>query len=201
MKTQIETKKHALNLVNERKLLRPRDLKQFEIPESYLWLLAQDGHIQHLGRGLYASLDFELSELQSLLEVCHQVPKGVICLISALQYHQLTTQLPSSVWLAIPAHAHRPQLSYSSLELVQIKPELIIPGLETHDLEAGTLRVFNPARTLADCFKFRNRIGMDVALEALKMGLAKGVNANDIWEFAKILRISKIILPYLEAMA
>ncbi|MBT9548151.1 MAG: hypothetical protein IV090_22355 [Candidatus Sericytochromatia bacterium] len=182
-------------------MIRPRDLKASDIPESYLWEMASEGRIQHLGRGLYALNELELSSFHSLVEVAHYVPKGVICLLSALQYHELTTQLPPAVWLAIPAHAHRPQIPHLTLELVQIKPDLMTLGVETHVLESTPVRIFSSARTIADCFKFRGRVGLDVALEALKLGLKKGVKADEIWSFSKGLRVSKVILPFLEALA
>lgn len=191
----------AYRLLKAKGMIRPRDLKAADIPESYLWEMASEGRIQHLGRGLYALNELELSSFHSLVEVAHYVPKGVICLLSALQYHELTTQLPIAVWLAIPAHAHRPQIPHLTLELVQSKPELMTLGIETHVLEGTPVQVFSSARTIADCFKFRGRVGMDVALEALKLGLEKGVKANEIWSYCKPLRVSKIILPYLEALA
>lgn len=191
----------AYQLLEAKGIIRPRDLKAAGIPESYLWELANAGRIQNLGRGLYALNELEISSFHSLVEVAHYVPKGVICLLSALQYHELTTQLPPAIWLAIPAHAHRPQVPHLTLELVQIKPDLMAMGVETHELEGTPVKIFSAARTIADCFKFRNRVGMDVALEALKLGLEKGVKANEIWSYSKPLRVSKVILPYLEALA
>lgn len=191
----------AYHLLQAKGMIRPRDLKAVGIPESYLWEMANEGRIQHLGRGLYAINDLELSSFHSLVEIAQYVPKGVICLLSALQYHELTTQLPPAVWLAIPAHAHRPQIPHLNLELVQSKPDLMHLGVETHLLEGTSVRIFSSARTIADCFKFRSRVGMDIAIEALKLGLEKGVKANDIWAFSQQLRVNKIILPYLEALA
>jgi predicted transcriptional regulator of viral defense system len=191
----------AYQLLKAKGIMRPRDLKAADIPESYLWEMASTGRIQHLGRGLYALNELELSSFHSLVEVAQYVPKGVICLLSALQYHELTTQLPPAVWLAIPAHAHRPHIPHQSLELVQSKPELMTLGVETHIIEDTPVQIFSSARTIADCFKFRGRVGMDVALEALKMGLGKGVKANEIWIYCKPLRVTKVILPYLEALA
>lgn len=191
----------AYQLLKAKGMIRPRDLKAAGIPESYLWELASEGRIQNLGRGLYALNELELSSFHSLVEIAHYVPRGVICLLSALQYHELTTQLPPAIWLAIPAHAHRPQIPHLTLELVQIKPDLMTLGVETHELEGTLVRIFSAARTIADCFKFRSRVGMDVALEALKLGLEKGIKANEIWSYCKPLRVSKVILPYLEALA
>lgn len=191
----------AYQLLEAKGIIRPRDLKAAGIPESYLWELANAGRIQNLGRGLYALNELEISSFHSLVEVAHYVPRGVICLLSALQYHELTTQLPPAIWLAIPAHAHRPQVPHLTLELVQIKPDLMAMGVESYELEGTPVKIFSAARTIADCFKFRNRVGMDVALEALKLGLEKGVKANEIWSYSKPLRVSKVILPYLEALA
>lgn len=191
----------AYELLKQKGMIRPRDLKRADIPESYLWEMANAGRIQHLGRGLYALNELELSPFHSLVEIAHYVPKGVICLLSALQYHELTTQLPPAIWLAIPAHAHRPRIPHLTLELVQIKADLMTPGVETHLLEGTPVQIFSAARTIADCFKFRGRVGTDVALEALKLGLEKGVKADEIWSFSRQLRVSNTILPYLEALA
>lgn len=201
MQETAHLKERAYQLLKAKGMIRPRDLRAAAIPESYLWEMANEGRIQHLGRGLYALNELELSSFHSLAEVAHYVPKGVICLLSALQYHELTTQLPPTVWLAIPAHAHRPQIPHLNLELVQIKPELMPLGVETHMLEGTPVGIFSSARTIADCFKFRGRVGMDVTLDALKLGLNKGVKADEIWSFSKQLRVSNVILPYLEALA
>lgn len=201
MKEANDQLQQTFQLLRTRGIMRPRELKAAGIPESYLWELAKENKIQQLGRGLYALNELELSAFHSLVEVSQYVPKGVICLLSALQFHELTTQLPPAVWLAIPAHAHRPQIQNLTLELVHIKPDLMTIDVETHIIERTSVRIFNPARTLADCFKFRGRVGMDVALEALRLGLEKGVRSEDIWLSAKRLRVSQIILPYLEALA
>lgn len=191
----------AYKLLKEKGIIRPRDLKAAGIPESYLWEMSHNGRIKHLGRGLYTHHELEHSSFHSLVEVAYSVPKGVICLLSALQYHELTTQLPPAVWLAIPAHAHRPRIPHITLELIQIKQELMYLGSEEHVIEGTPIRIFSSARTIVDCFKFRGRVGLDVALEALKLGLEKGIKSDEIWFFAKQLRVNKTILPYLEALA
>jgi predicted transcriptional regulator of viral defense system len=130
------------------------------------------------------------------------VPRGVICLLSALRFHNLTTQNPFEVWMAIPHKAWRPKGEGVRLRLMHLSGHALTSGVEEHRIEGVPVRVFNPAKTVADCFKFRNKIGLDVALEALRDYRRKHRSGMDeLWRFAKVCRVTAVMRPYLEALA
>lgn len=181
--------------------MRPRDLAAYNIPQIYLYALYQQGKIVRLSRGVYASSYNVLTQHHSFVEVCKRVPHGVICLLSALQFHELTTQLPFEVWLAIDRRAHKPNLEGTPLRITRFSGKALETGIERHHIEGVEIAVYSPAKTVADCFKYRNKIGVDVAIEALKDTLKhKKASIQEIWECAEICRVSKVISPYLEAL-
>jgi predicted transcriptional regulator of viral defense system len=136
------------------------------------------------------------------VEVTRRVPHGVICLLSALRFHDLTTQDPFDVWVAIENKARRPEPEALSLRVVYMSGEAFTEGVETHEVEGVTVRVYSAPKTVADCFKYRNRVGLDVAIEALKdYRRSTGFNADALWHFAKVCRVATVMRPYLEAVA
>ena len=133
---------------------------------------------------------------------CKLVPRGVICLLSALQFHDLTTQAPFEVWMAIDVRARRPRRKTPPLRIVRFSGEALTAGVETHKVEGVPVRVYGPAKTVADCFKYRNKIGLDVALEALRDYRREHPGGMDeLWHFARICRVANVMRPYLEAQA
>jgi predicted transcriptional regulator of viral defense system len=199
----IETKlASAQALVRKQGVLRARDLSARGIPRSYLKRLQDRGAIEKLGPGLYADAEFEPSENHSLVEAAKRVPHGVVCLLSALRFHELTTQAPFQVWLAIDSHAWRPKQSAPPLRIVHMGEVAIKAGIEKHKIEGVTVSVFGAAKTVADCFKYRNKIGLDVALEALKeFRASKKWSHDELWRQAKVCRVANVMRPYLEALA
>ena len=192
----------VLELVKEAGVLRPRDLDPYGIPREYLRRLQAQGRLKRLGRGLYTLPDHEVSEHHSLAEACKRVPKGVVCLLSALRFHDLTTQAPFEVWLALDEKAWRPRLDYPSLKIVRFSKEALDAGVEEHIIEGVTVRVTSPAKTVADCFKYRNKIGLDVALEALReCWNKKRCTMDALWRYAGICRVKNIMRPYLETLS
>ncbi|MCL7455374.1 MAG: AbiEi antitoxin N-terminal domain-containing protein, partial [Anaerolineae bacterium] len=157
-----------LEIVAEAGVLRPRDLDAHGIPRIYLSRLCERGLLQRVGRGLYVLPNADVSEHHTLAEAGKRVPHGVVCLLSALRFHGLTTQSPSEVWLAIANKAWRPQVDYPPLRFVRFSERTLEAGVEEHSIEGVHVRVYNPAKTVADCFKYRNKIGLDTAVEALK---------------------------------
>jgi predicted transcriptional regulator of viral defense system len=135
----------------------------------------------------------------SLAVVARVVPKGVVCLLSALAYHDLGTQLPHEVWLAIGATARRPARSPARLRVVRMSGPPLTSGVEVHNIEGVPVRIFNAAKTVADCFRFRNKIGLDVAIEALRAYRRRG-DLDALWRYAEICRVARVIRPYLEAI-
>ena len=201
----VTTATHAdkiLDLVSKVGVLRPRDLDAYGIPRTYLSRLVAAGKLQRIGRGLYVLPGIDVSEHHSLAEACKRVPKGVVCLLSALRFHELTTQVPFEVWLAIAEKAWRPRLDYPPLRIVRFSSVALDSGIEEHQIEGVTIPVFTPAKTVADCFKYRNKIGLDVAIEALReCWRSRRCTMDELWKYAKVCRVQNVMRPYLESIA
>ena len=191
-----------LDLVRSRGLVRPSDLAPLGIPRVALTRAVRRGQLERVGRGLYGLPDRPVSAHGSLAAVARRVPKGVICLLTALSFHELTTQLPFQVWLAIDNKAAAPKMDYPPLRLVRFSGLALTEGTEEHVVDGVTVRVTGVAKTVADCFKFRNLVGLDVAIEALRDALrARATSVDELWKYARLCRVSKIMRPYLEALA
>lgn len=195
----------TLALAQKRGVLRARDLDEHGIARTYLRRLQERGLLVPLGRGLYLPADAEVTEHQSLIEVARRVPHGVVCLLSALRFHDFTTQEPHEIWLAIESRARTPKFNYPPLRVIRLSGDSWREGVEEHSLVVGeakvVVRVTNPAKTVADCWKFRNKVGLDVALEALRDGWRQGkFTMDDLWRYAKINRVANVMRPYLEAV-
>jgi len=144
--------------------------------------------------------DVDATENHTLAEASKKVPHGVICLLSALRFHGLTTQAPFEVWIAIGGKAWRPRADYPPLRIFHFSDSSLNSGVEMHQIEGVSVKVFNPAKTVVDCFKYRNKIGLDVAIEALRdCRRQRKCDHNEIWRYAKLLRVSNVMRPYLEA--
>jgi predicted transcriptional regulator of viral defense system len=182
-------------------VLRTRDLERLGVSRKNLKRLSDQGVIEKIGRGLYRVAASEATEHQSLVEACARVPHGVVCLLSALRFHGLTTQNPFAVWLAIDRKAWLPRVDYPPLQVVRFSGEALKSGVEAHVLQGVQVRVYSPGKTVADCFKYRNKIGPDVAIEALKDCIAKRLcTFDDLWRFARICRVANVMRPYLESL-
>ena len=182
-------------------MLRPRDLEAVGISGVYLNKLFGEGLLQRPGRGLYTAVDAEPSEHRTIAEVGKRVPQGVVCLLGALQFHHLTTQAPFEVWLAIAEKARLPKIEYPPLRVVRFSGPSLSFGIEEHEVDGVRVRVYSPAKTVADCFKYRNKIGLDVAIEALRDCLRqRKATRDELWSAAKVCRMSNVMRPYLEAV-
>jgi predicted transcriptional regulator of viral defense system len=192
---------NLLDLVRSRGLIRSKDLALLGIPRVALTRAVRSGQLQRLARGLYG-LSHPASAHGAFAEVACRVPKGVICLLSALRFHGLTTQAPFEIWLAIANNASAPKFDYPPLRLVRFSGAALTEGIEEHIVDGVTIRVTSVAKTIADCFKFRNKIGLDVALEALREAWReKSTTSEEIWYYAKICRVANVMRPYLESLA
>jgi len=192
----------AQALLAEHGMLRLRELTEAGIGEETLARLVRQGRVIRSSRGLYQLSDTEIDAAHSLAEVAKLVPKGVICLISALQYHGLTTQLPSQVWIAIDRTAWKPAVSYPPIRIVRFGDRSMNTGVETHTIDGVPVRITSVAKTVVDCFRYRNKIGTDVAIEALRESLQKRrCSASELWKLARDLRILSVMRPYLESAA
>lgn len=191
----------VLDLARERGVLRPRDLARADLPVDYLWRLYRKEKLERVGRGLYALPGADLTEHHTLAEAALRVPHGVICLLSALRFHDLTTQAPYEVWMAIDVKARRPKEEIIPLRIVRFSGEALTAGVEEHGVEGVSVKVYNPAKTVADCFKYRNKIGLDVALEALRDCWRKRLaTADELWRYAEVCRVARVMRPYLESL-
>ncbi len=191
-----------IDLARSQGLIRPCDLVPLGIPRVSLTRAVRRGQLERIGRGLYGVPGREISVHGSLAEVSRRVPKGVVCLLSALRFHGLTTQAPFEVWLAIENKALAPKLEYPPLRIVRFSGLPLTAGVEKHVVDGVTIRVTSVAKTVADCFKYRNKIGLDVALEALRDAWhEKRMTSDDLWRYAKICRVANVMRPYLESLA
>lgn len=191
-----------IDLVRSQGLVRPRDLESLEIPRIYLTRAVRRGQLERVGRGLYGLPGRQISAHGALAEVARRVPKGVVCLLSALRFHSLTTQAPFEVWLAVENKAIAPKLDYPPLRIVRFSGPALTEGVEEHIVDGVTVRVTSVAKTVADCFKYRNKIGLDVALEALREAWReKRMASDDLWRYAKVCRVANVMRPYLDSLA
>jgi predicted transcriptional regulator of viral defense system len=165
-----------------------------------LYAMRDAGELERLARGVYRLADLTPLSEPDLATVAKRVPQGVVCLISALAFHELTTQIPREVHLALPRAARTPKLEYPPLHVFRFSDQAFAAGIEAHSLDGVPVRIYCPEKTLADCFKFRNKIGLDVALEALKFyRKRRRPKFHLVLEFARVCRVEKILRPYLEA--
>lgn len=191
----------VLALLAQKGLLRPIDLDPIGVPRVVLTRMSAAGQLEKIERGLYR-LANQGSEHDSLAAIATRVPQAVFCLLTALQFHELTTQLPRQIWIAMPRGSHTPKIGYPPVKMVQFADDAYTQGIEVVERDQVKLRVYCTAKTVADCFKHRNRIGLDVALEALKDAQAKNkASADELWRYAKVCRVANVMRPYLEALA
>lgn len=163
--------------------------------------LEAEGLLERRARGLYVPTTVERSEHEMLALASARVPHAVICLLSALRFHDLTTQNPSEVWLAIDRKARIPKVPELPLRIVRFSGKARSAGVEVHDIDRVPVQVYSPAKTVADCFKYRRKIGLDVALEALREYLRiPGRSMDELWKHAAVCRVQNVMRPYLEGM-
>jgi predicted transcriptional regulator of viral defense system len=182
-------------------MVRPRDLNRQGIPRIYLTRLHRDGLLDRPSRGVYVLPDHEPTEHHSLAEACKRVPNGVVCLLSALRFHGLTTQAPFEVWLAIDRKARPPRVSQPPLRIVRFSSQALTQSVQTHEVEGVPVRITTPARTVVDCFAYRNKVGLDVALEALRdCWRQKKATMDELHHAALARRMANVMRPYLESL-
>jgi predicted transcriptional regulator of viral defense system len=171
------------------------------ISSSLLSRAVKNGQLERLSRGIYRHPDAPWDEHTQLAEVSARVPQAVIVLISALNFHQIGTHQAHSIWLQLKNNAVAPRIDYPPIEVVKTGiADAFTKGIEVHQLNGIAVPITTPARTVADCFKYRNRLGLELCLEALREVIGKKAKANEILEFAKMIRVDKVMLPYIEAM-
>jgi predicted transcriptional regulator of viral defense system len=191
----------ALRIIEHLGLVRPAELERRGVSRSRLHGLVRRGLVERRARGVYASARHEITAEHSLVQVAKRVPAAVFCLLTALRFHGLTTQSPAEVWIALPEKARKPRLDYPRLRVARFSGEALTEGIEAHRREGVEVRIYSAAKSVADCFKYRNKIGIDVAVEALRdfSRLYRG-GATDLARFARICRVTRVMQPYLDAI-
>jgi predicted transcriptional regulator of viral defense system len=193
---------HIQELASRTSLLSVSQLRDEGIARPQISRLVAAGHLKRVARGLYAMPDYQLSEHGLLASVARRAPKAVFCLLTALRFHDLTTQAPFEVWIAIRNKAHRPCFDFPPLRVLRFSALALTSGVEIHTVEGVQVRLTSVARTVADCFKFRNKIGLDVALEALRDSWReRRLTMDDLWRAARVCRVTNVMRPYLESLA
>lgn len=157
--------------------------------------------MKKLGRGLFAHIDNEFDENQSTLEVCKRAPESIVCLLSALSFHKFTTQNPFEVWIALKVGAWTPKIDYPPIRVFRFSQKSFSVGFKEYDISGVKIKVYTPAKTIVDCFRFRNKIGLDVALEALHEGWRKRLfTMDELYKYGEICKVNKVMKPYLESL-
>jgi len=190
-----------LAIAKLQRIIRPRDLAARGIARERLIRPLREGALTRAARGVYMLAGAPVTEHHGLALVGKQAPNAVLCLLSALQFHGLTTQQPHEVWIAVGVKARKPAIAWPAVRVVRFSGPALSEGVENHKLEGVAVRVYCVAKTVADCVKYRRKIGTDVAVEALRDALRKRTSVDDIYRFAKICRVANVIRPYLESVA
>lgn len=191
-----------LRFADQQTVIRPGDLERLAVPRNYLGRLVRAGKLERVGRGLYSSADRLPSENRTLLEVCRKVPQAVVCLSSALRFHELTTENPFEVWIALKPGAWSPRIEYPPIRVVRVSGEALTFGVAEHLVEGAKIKVYSPAKAVADCFKFRSKIGTELAIQALRECFReKRATMDELWAAAKVCRVANVMRPYMESLS
>ncbi len=189
-----------MKLARRSGIVSASDVRSIGVHSEYLRRLCAKGDLVRIGRGLYQIPDAEITTHHGTARAAKTVPNGVICLLSALRFHEIGTQVPQAVWMAIDRRAALPKIATPKMRFVFFSDDALTEGMEEHTIEGIQVRIYSPAKTVADCFKYRNKIGLDVALEALQEVLRdRKCSIDDLWKYAKICRVTNTIRPYMEA--
>lgn len=189
-----------LELARTKGIIRAEDVEAVGISRNYLYRMHKEGLLEKIAVGLYTLPEAPVTENSSLAELAKRLPHAVVSLISALSYHGITTQIPHEIWLTIPRGSWRPDVGYPPVNLTYVSGPAYSFGIQEHVINGVTVKIYSPAKTVCDCFKFRNKIGLDVAIEALREAWrSRKTTMDELVEAARIDRVSKIMRPYLEA--
>jgi len=195
-------KEKILEFAKEKKIFRASDIEtRVKGSRVYLNRLLEEGKLNKAGYGLYRLADYNFTEMQDWLEVAVKVPHGVLCLLSALRFHELTTQNPFEVWLAIENKMRIPKVETVPVRVFRFAPNVYEAGIETHQIEGMEVKVYSAAKTVADCFRYQSTVGLDVAIEALRDAWEKRkATMDELYHFAKVRNIQNKMMPYLRTL-
>lgn len=197
----MKTAERVLAIAKQKGILRARDLREAGIHPEYLRRLHGKGQLKRLVRGLYTLAGRDVSPNIALAQAAKWLPHGVICLLSALRFHEIGTQNPFEVWIALDRKARTPRIQSPPLRVMRFSGKAFTSGVKEHRIEGVSVKVYSPAKTVVDCFKYRNKIGIDVAVEALKGAIrSRKCTPAQIHELAQVCRVTKVMTPYLEAL-
>ena len=181
---------------------RPRDLEQFGISFKRLQRLVSQGTVEKLGDGLYRLTEVEATELETIAMVASAVPSAIVCLLTALRVHEIGTQSPHEVWIALDRKSRKPRRVPTMLRIVRFSGAMLTYGVIKRPILGVPVSITSPARTVVDCFRYRNKVGIDVAMEALRDTVrARKATVDEIWRAAEVCRIGSIMKPYMEALS
>ncbi len=188
-----------LELAEAKGILRPKDVQEEGLPRQYVYRLYEQGKLDKISRGLYKLPEKQFSMSDTQLEACKRITHGVLCLKTALRFHDMTTQNPHKIWMAIDVKAWEPEVDLP-MKYIRMSGESFESGIEEHKVDKIPVRVYSAAKTVADCFKFRSKIGLEVCLDALRDFRFQNIGTmDDIWKYAKINRVLNVMRPYMEA--
>ena len=194
-------RERVLALAKAQGIVRTRDITDAGIARTYLQRLCQEGRLVRVARGLYQAADADITAHHSLGKASRTLPHGVVCLLSALQFHGLTTQAPHQVWMTVGSKKWVPKQPPVSLRIIRAHDAVLTAGVEHHTIEQVDVPIYGAAKTVADCFKHRNKLGLDVAVEALRDCLRQRTcPVDELWHYAQVCRVRNVIRPYLEAL-
>jgi predicted transcriptional regulator of viral defense system len=192
----------TLRMIEKMGLVRPAELEARGVSRARFYRLVRQGRVERRARGVYVAAGHAPTAEHTLAQVAIRVPAGVFCLLTALRFHGLTTQSPAEVWIALPEKARKPRLDYPRLRVARFSGPALTQGIERHRVEGVEIRVYSAAKTVADCFKYRNKLGIDVAVEALRdFSRRHRGGATELARFARICRVGRVMQPYLDAIA
>ena len=195
------TENAIMKMARKTGVVRAREIRKAGLHPEYLRKLCTSGHLIRTGRGLYVLADGDFTEHHGLAEACKRVPHGIICLLSALSYHEIGTQNPHQIWMAIDRAMRKPKVDYPPIRIFRFSGSSLKEGIEAKKIEGVSVRIYNPAKTVADCFKCRNKVGLDVAIEALKeCWRYRRCTVDELVHYARICRVRNIMQPYMEAI-
>lgn len=198
----VTAEREALKVIRRLGVVRAGELEAYGIPRQRMYQLLRKGQVARRARGVYTASTHSHTAEHTLAQVAKRIPSGVICLLTALRFHGLTTQLPAEVWIALPEKARKPRLDYPRLRVTRFSGAALTDGIEIHRIEGVEVRVYSAAKTVADCFKYRNKIGIDVAVEALRdFSRRHRGGATELARFARICRVTRVMQPYIDAIA
>ena len=182
-------------------ILRTAQALKAGIHPKTLYAMRDSGVLEMISRGVFRLSDSPPLSNPDLVTVAARVPSGVICLISALSFHEITTQIPHDVHVALPRGAEEPRLDYPPIRTYRFTGEAFTAGVDAYDLDGVSISIYNPEKTLADCFKFRNKVGLDTVVEAVRFYRERrSIKVDDLMRYAKICRVNRVMRPYLEAI-